>query len=518
MSITPASNIPISIDYTGRDYYSIREELIARIQSRIPEWTASDPADFGVALVESFAYLGDLMSYYIDRNANESFIGTATQRQSVLNIAQTYGYIPAGYRQAYTTLTFTNTSATAITIPAGTVVSGDVVIADTVQTLYFTTASDLSVAEQIGASPGTGDTTAYQGRSVILVSENANTNGELVGTSAGTPSMTFELGETPVVDGSIEVYIQDGDVFSKWTQVPHLLDYGPTDLVFTIYLDKDNVVSITFGDGVSGVIPTLYSEVRVKYVVGGGELGNVVPDTLTTLYYVPGLTEGETTALQGNISVTNSDTALGGSDPETTDQIRLSAPLSLRANTRAVTLQDYADLALGVSGVGKANATAEVWTSVTVYIAPSRGASDADTQPGLDNMGDPSLEYLRLKSDTEDYLSDKILLGTSVTISPPVYVDVIIVIGYTKLPQYTTLEVETAIKIKLLTDFGYTGMYFEDTVYPQDIEFVLAQVPGVKVARVTSLHVEGGDGLDTLVGAPNEIFRFSEANTSIGAI
>ena len=239
---------------------------------------------------------------------------------------------------------------------------------------------------------------------------------------------------------------------------------------------------------------------------------------MTTLYYVPGLTEGETTALQGNISVTNSDTALGGSDPETTDQIRLSAPLSLRANTRAVTLQDYADLALGVSGVGKANATAEVWTSVTVYIAPSRGASDADTQPGLDNMGDPSLEYLRLKSDTEDYLSDKILLGTSVTISPPVYVDVIIVIEYTKLPQYTTLEVETAIKIKLLTDFGYTGMYFEDTVYPQDIEFVLAQVPGVKVARVTSLHVEGGDGLDTLVGAPNEIFRFSEANTSIGAI
>ena len=100
MTVTPVSNIPISIDYTGRDYYSLREVLIARIQERVPNWTAADPADFGVALVEAFAYLGDMVSFYIDRTANEAFIETATQRDSLLNIAQTYGYVPAGYRQA----------------------------------------------------------------------------------------------------------------------------------------------------------------------------------------------------------------------------------------------------------------------------------------------------------------------------------------------------------------------------------------------------------------------------------
>ena len=89
MSTAQVSNIPISVDYTGRDYYSIREQLIARIQERIPEWTASDPADFGVALVEAFAYMGDLISYYIDRTANEFSLATATQRNSLLNIAQT---------------------------------------------------------------------------------------------------------------------------------------------------------------------------------------------------------------------------------------------------------------------------------------------------------------------------------------------------------------------------------------------------------------------------------------------
>lgn len=513
MSITPASNIPISIDYTGRDYYSIRAELIARIQNRIPEWTASDPADFGVALVEAFAYLGDVMSYYIDRNANENFIATATQRDSVLSIAQTYGYVPAGYRQAYTTLTFTNTSDLDVVIPSGSIVSGELIIADTVQTIYFTTASDLTVSSNSEAS-----TTAYEGRSVILVSDNATTNGELIGTSSGLPNMVFELGETPVVDGSIELYVQDGDVFSKWTQVQHLLDYGPTDLVFSIYLNEKDKVFITFGDGVSGVIPTAYSEIRAKYIVGGGEKGNLTPDLLTTLFYFPGLTEGETTAIQSVITVTNADTAIGGSDPETTDQIRISAPLSLRANNRAVTLQDYADLALGVSGIGKASSTASIWTSVTVYIAPSRSTTDTDAQPGLDALGDPSLEYERLKLNLETYLLDKVLLGTTVTIQPPTYVDVVITIQYTKLSQYTTTEVEGTIKRTLLTEFGYTGVNFQDTIYPQDVEFVMAQVPGVKVARVTVLHREGGSGLNTLIGDPNEIFRFTETNTSIGEL
>ena len=139
MSVTPVSSIPVSVDYTGRDYYSLREDMITRIQDRVPDWTATDPADFGVALVEAFAYMGDLVSYYIDRTANEAFLQTAVQRSSLLNIAQTYGYVPAGYRQATTTLTFSNSSESEVTIPVGTVVSGDVVIGDTVNVVYFTT-------------------------------------------------------------------------------------------------------------------------------------------------------------------------------------------------------------------------------------------------------------------------------------------------------------------------------------------------------------------------------------------
>ena len=307
-------------------------------------------------------------------------------------------------------------------------------------------------------------------------------------------------------------------MYSKWEQVQHLLDAGPNDLVFEVYIDKDDRVIVTFGDGISGQIPTRFSEIRANYVVGGGSIGNVPDGVLDTISYLPGLTENQTTAIQSGVTVTNTEVAIGGSNPESLDQIRVSAPLSLRANNRAVTLQDYADLALGVSGVGKASAAADVWTSVTVYIAPSRTALDTDLAPGLDDVGDPTVEYDNLKLDVETQLSDKILLGTTVTVQPATYVDAIITINYTKLSQYTTTEVETSIKSALLTSFGYTGMNFQDTIYPQDIEFILQQVNGVKTVRVINLHREGGSGLGNLVGDPDEIFRFLEENISIGTI
>jgi len=518
MSIVPPSDIPVSLDYTGRDYYSIREQLIARIQDRIPNWTAANPTDFGVALVEAFAYMGDLMSYYIDRNVNESFISTATQRDSVVNIAQTYGYIPSGYRSSFVTLTFTNSSDTdVITIPAGTVISGDVVNGDVVNTVYFTTDANLVLDPNV--NNGIGTMSATEGRSVTLVSDYANAYDELVGTSDGKPNQIFELGESPAVDGSLSVYVQDGANYSKWSQVQHLVDSSPSSQVFTVTTDINNNVYVNFGDGVSGAIPVNFSEIRVLYTVGGGVLGNVTTGILTTINSIPGYSTNDLIALQSLITVTNDSVGLGGSDPETLTQIRYSAPLTLRANTRAVTLEDFNSLALGVSNCGKANAISDIWTSITLYVAPSRNAGDADLQPGLDDNQDPTSEYTTLASDVLSALEPRLLIGTSLTVQPPTYVDVVVTIQYAKEPQYTTSEVEASIKSVLTTYYGYVYNTFQQTIYQQDIETTLNNnVRGIKIAKLTVLHRAGGSGLNTLVGAANEIFRIKEENINIGTL
>lgn len=512
MSLTPTSNIPVSVNYTGRDYYVLRDQLVSRIQDRIPNWVGTDPSDFGVALVEALAYMGDLLSYYIDRNANENSLLTATQRTSLLNIAQNYGYIPAGSRQAYLDITFANSSGSNVTIPMGTIVSGQVVTSDVVQNVYFTTMADLIV-------PANGSDTvgSTEGRPVTAVSVSADpTYGELIGTSTGDPGTVFALENTPVVDGSIDIYVQDGDVYSKWTQVQHLVDYGPLDLVYTTSVDQNNNVFINFGDGVSGAIPVIYSAIRATYIVGGGVSGNVQVGTLDTIVYVPGLSESQVTALQSTITPSNNVVAYGGADPESNDQIRFGAASTLRASNRAVTLKDYEDLARTVSGVGKANSIASTWTSVTLYIAPTRNDGDTDLQPGLDSNGSPTVEHTNLAANVSNFLSDKIMIGTTVTVQPPVYVDAIATIAYTKQPQYTTAETEKAIKLKLISTFSYNGLDFAETITPQTIEYSINQLPQVQNAKLTTLARFGGSGLNTLTGAANEIFRFQESNLNIG--
>ena len=66
--------------------------MLALAAYRLPEWTDRSEADPGVLLIELFAYMGDVLAYYLDRVASESFLATATEPRSVLNLLRLIGY------------------------------------------------------------------------------------------------------------------------------------------------------------------------------------------------------------------------------------------------------------------------------------------------------------------------------------------------------------------------------------------------------------------------------------------
>src|SRR5687767_9363902 len=74
------------IDYLTKDYAGFRQGMLDQIPLRLPQWTDRSEADFGVVLIELVAYVADILSYYQDRVANESFLSTATQRRSVTEL------------------------------------------------------------------------------------------------------------------------------------------------------------------------------------------------------------------------------------------------------------------------------------------------------------------------------------------------------------------------------------------------------------------------------------------------
>jgi hypothetical protein len=525
------------IDYTSRDFYSLREDLIARIKDRVTTWSGDDPADFGVALVEAFSYMGDVMSYYTDRVANESRLTTATQRNNVISLARSYGYSPSGYQSATATFYITNSSADAVEIPANTqfyAIYQDGKVSKKVQ---FYTAVTITVPAKasgvngnvlVGAKHGevislryTNDSLADDTTDIPGLETAGNVAGELLGVSSGLPNQSFTLSENQVVQGTVEVWVENGggsSIYGLWEEVDSLIDYNPGDTVFSTSIDADNFVTVTFGDGVSGLTPPKDADIKVKYIVGGGTDGNIDANTVFVVEKIPGqplsLVNTWNNILSVSVQEVNGLGGSGGENPESDAAIRNGALETLRVQNRAVTTEDYRRLALGIPGVGKSNAEAAVWSSVNLYVAPSTGVG----YPlyGSTNSNVTNSDWDTLKSRVEGFVSGKELIGTTVTVKPPVYKDVILSIEYVKFEQYLDYQVRSAMQSILNSYFSYEKSVFGQVIYPEDVEFVLRSTPGVATARVTEMYLSGGSaGTRTyLVGGAGDIFIFTLDNVA----
>ena len=80
------------IDYVTKDYDGFRQAMLGQIPLLLPNWRTRGESDFGVVLIELFAYVADILSYYQDRIANEAYLSTATQRRSVTELLRLIGY------------------------------------------------------------------------------------------------------------------------------------------------------------------------------------------------------------------------------------------------------------------------------------------------------------------------------------------------------------------------------------------------------------------------------------------
>lgn len=80
------------LDYLAKDYASFRRLMFDRMGQLLPHFDSRHPADFGVALVELLAHVGDQLSYYQDAVATEAYLGTARRRISLRRHARLLDY------------------------------------------------------------------------------------------------------------------------------------------------------------------------------------------------------------------------------------------------------------------------------------------------------------------------------------------------------------------------------------------------------------------------------------------
>ncbi len=158
-----------------------------------------------------------------------------------------------------------------------------------------------------------------------------------------------------------------------WDPRRDLLGSGPGDRDFVVEVESDGTAALRFGDEIHGLRPDSGTEFETRYRVGMGVAGNVGSETICHIV--------DTTGGLPVLQVRNPLPALGGCDPEGMEDVRQRAPSAFRVKQRAVTAEDYAEMAERDPGVQRAAATFRwtgSWHTVFVTVADRIGGLAVD--------------------------------------------------------------------------------------------------------------------------------------------
>ncbi len=300
--------------YVGKDYEAIVEDCVRQIKEKHPDkWNDFYEDSTGMMLVELFAYVTDLLLFYLERQGNETFLSTAQERQNLINLCKLIAYQVAGGQCAQTDVEFSHDPPHAldIVLPKGFPL-------ETRGGVLFETQEEaiLPAGETVVRVP------AIEGETV----------GEQIGVSDGSALQEFYLSRVGVVQ-LISLHVGA----HEWQAVDSVADKLIDDAVFMVELDAWGRARVAFGDGTSGRIPGKDEKITVRYRLGGGIRGNVAADTITEMRDI-------VTDVEGNrvtVKVTNPVAAAGGTEPESADRIKVWAPRHYETQNRCVTQGDY---------------------------------------------------------------------------------------------------------------------------------------------------------------------------------
>jgi hypothetical protein len=317
--------LPLEIDYTARDFDSLKDRGVRLLQSVFPDWSDHSTASFANILHELLCYAGDVLSVYLDSAAREAFLSTCVQRVNGIRHGRRTGYALDGAEAATVDLQFTlaEVAVNSVTFDAKSIVRSTAATDPArVQLL-----SDLVIG--VGQQQGT------------VSAENSLSYDEAF-ESDDTADQRFELAYTPYLE-----IVTLTDSVGAYTEVDNFFESGPTDRHLVVLVSEDDRALLVFGDGVNGKIPS--GTIDVEYKTGGGAI-TIDPDTLTLAEFTAQDALGNSVAF----SVTNPASSVGGSPAETLDEARLNIPDAQRAMTRTVAQEDYSIQAKRVSGVARA--------------------------------------------------------------------------------------------------------------------------------------------------------------------
>lgn len=433
-----------------RSYNQIKSTLISKLKISIPEITDYSEGNIFVIIISIFAAIAEVIHYYIDSTAQETFFITARRYSSLYKHSKLLDYhIKAGIPSSVDLVLYREGNQM---IPLDIIIPINTVFNSIDGKVWLTTSTTLWPRN------------TYSIKVPVIQKVLASTNDITFGTVTN-PDIQIELGQLPTgqkyVEGSMVLKVGS----DTWTLVETFAYSKPSSQVFKVEVNELNEPIITFGDGKYGMKPPLGSVIKGQYYLTYGALGNIGSNNFAT---VPSIL----TNIQNDLKVTNVLPSSGGSDYETFDMLKEHIPLSIKTLGVAITKDDYESLTKLIPGVDKAYVNYICGKYVEIYITP-------------DNGGEASQALL---DSVNTILSKSKVLTTSLTIKSTKEHQIYMELDIHGKRSFNQIDISNQVMMALLNNYNNQSSEINKTIRLSDIYALVDNLSMVDYLKIKNLY------------------------------
>lgn len=443
-----------------RSYQQIKAKLVESLMGlKDPQGqkliTDYSEGNILIIILSLFAAIAEVLHYYVDNMARETFLSTARRYDSVVKHGALVDYHARAAIAATVDVILSrsitgNSIGAKLTIPQGTL---------------FTDSSGNSW---------------LSARDVIWYSNVTTCKVPIIQheryTASALNNMVIPTGDRVILNlGTLPngKYYEQGSMSLQiggetWVLVDTFAKSKPTDKHFMVSVDESLSPYIMFGDGTFGKKPAAGAKItNVVFYLTNGVQGNVKSNTITS---VPSVISSSIT----DATVSNAYDAGGGSNYENFTMLKEHIPLSVKTLGVAITKEDFESLAMLVDGVNKAKADYECGRKLTVYISPDGGAVASS----------------ELINRVYNLLSQRAPMTTWLKVKSAGKVQIILEMGVTGKKSYKTAEIQTQILTALYNAYSPEQAQIGGSVRVSDIYALIDNLSTVDYLHLTKFYIK----------------------------
>lgn len=443
-----------------RSYQQIKAKLVESLMGlKDPQGqkliTDYSEGNILIIILSLFAAIAEVLHYYVDNMARETFLSTARRYDSVVKHGALVDYHARAAIAATVDVILSrsitgNSIGAKLTIPQGTL---------------FTDSSGNSWLSARDVIWHSNVTTC---KVPIIQHERY--------TASALNNMVIPTGDRVILNlGTLPngKYYEQGSMSLQiggetWVLVDTFAKSKPTDKHFMVSVDEALNPYIMFGDGTFGKKPAAGAKItNVVFYLTNGTQGNVKSNTITS---VPSVISSSIT----DATVSNAYDAGGGSNYENFTMLKEHIPLSVKTLGVAITKEDFESLAMLVDGVNKAKADYECGRKLTVYISPDGGAVASS----------------ELINRVYNLLSQRAPMTTWLKVKSAGKVQIILEMDVTGKKSYKTAEIQTQILTALYNAYSPEQAQIGGSVRLSDIYALIDNLSTVDYLHLTKFYIK----------------------------